>query len=137
MNLEEKIKYIKDLKNPLLDFVGFKFIEITMEQLIAEIEVDTHLHQPFGILHGGISVLIAESLASLGAFLNIPETHNAVGIEINANHIRQVKKDKVTAKSIPIHIGSKTQVWETIIVNSENKLVCVSRCTVAVIEKNH
>ena len=135
MNLTDKINFIQNLKSPLFDLLGCNFTEITKTKLTAQINVDSRLHQPFGILHGGISVTICESLASLGSYLNVDDDHAAVGIEINANHIRQVKTGIITAIAEPLNLGKKIHLWEIKITNSENKLVCVSRCTVAVIEK--
>ena len=99
--------------------------------------VDENTVQPFGFLHGGASVTLAETLASVGGWLNIiDENKTAVGVEINANHVRAVSKGgTVSGVSRPVHIGRQTQVWETKIYNQENdKLVCVSRCTLAVVD---
>lgn len=100
--------------------------------------VNENTIQPFGILHGGASVALAETLVSIGAWLNIDENKkSAVGIEINANHIRAVKKGgTVIGTGRPVHIGKQTQVWEAKIRTREtNKLVCISRCTLAIVNK--
>ncbi len=100
--------------------------------------VDHRTVQPMNILHGGASVALAESLGSIGSFLTVDHTKfHCVGMEINANHLRPVSSGFVYATAKPIHIGSKTQVWSIEIVNEQEKLVCISRITMAVIEKNN
>lgn len=114
-----------------INFTSFKADEVQ-----ATMPVDPNTVQPFGLLHGGASVSLAETLASIGAWLNIEDKNKtAVGVEINANHVRAVKKGgAVRGISAPIHMGRQTQVWETKIFNEDNdKLVCVSRCTLAII----
>ena len=96
--------------------------------------VDQRTKQPFGLLHGGASVALAESLASIGGWLNVDDSKFAVvGIEINANHIRAVKSGHVTGTAVPLHRGAKTQVWEIRIADERGRLVCISRCTLAVV----
>ena len=98
--------------------------------------VDKRTTQPFGLLHGGASVALSETLGSFGAELINNENDNIiVGVEINANHIKSVKEGFVYGKSKPIHIGNKTQVWQTKITNDSGKLICISRLTLAVLEK--
>lgn len=98
--------------------------------------VNTKTHQPWGILHGGASVVLAETLGSYAStFIVDTEKYAAVGLEINANHLRPVSDGEVTGICEPFHIGRKTHVWSIKIVNRENKLVCISRLTVAIIEK--
>ena len=98
--------------------------------------VDDRTVQPFRILHGGASVALAETLCSVGGWLNIPESKTAVGVEINANHHRSVREGgKVTAVATPLQIGRTMQVWETKINDERGKLVCSSRCTLAIIDK--
>lgn len=92
-------------------------------------------HQPFGVLHGGVSVVLAESVASIGAYLAAPEGHVAMGIEINANHIRAVREGTVTAVATPVHRGRSTHVWQVEIRGAQGKLVCVSRCTLAIVKQ--
>ena len=97
--------------------------------------VGPKVHQPFGILHGGASVVLAETVASIGASVNIDlGKQHAVGLEINANHIRAVHSGLVTGVATPIHKGRSTHVWYIEIRNDEGKLVCTSRCTLAIIE---
>lgn len=115
--------------------LGIEFIHVAKDKLIATMPVNENSVQPFGILHGGASVALAETLCSVGGwFLVDGEKNSVVGVEINANHIRSVKMGgKVTGTAKPIHIGRKIQVWECELKNQENKLVCVSRCTLAVV----
>ena len=116
--------------------LGIKFTKYTDNSLEATMPVNEKTHQPWGILHGGASVVLAETLGSYAStFLVDTEKYAAVGLEINANHLRSVSEGEVTGICEPFHIGRKTHVWNIRIVNSENKLVCISRLTVAIIEK--
>ena len=96
-------------------------------------QVDQRTHQPMGVLHGGASLVLAESAASTGANLACPAGMVAVGLEINANHIRPKTEGVVRATALPIHVGRTTQVWSVEIRDEGGKLVCVARCTLAVI----
>lgn len=117
--------------------IGIVFTTIGDDYLEAEMPVDNRTRQPFGLLHGGASVALAETLGSVAATCCVnPATHFCVGLEINANHLKGVRDGKVKGITRPIHIGKKTQVWEIRIVNQENELVCISRITMAVLEKN-
>jgi 1,4-dihydroxy-2-naphthoyl-CoA hydrolase len=110
----------------VLTHLGPDFLEGTMP-------VDHRTRQPQGLLHGGASVALAETLGSFGAFLTVdPEKHQVVGLEINANHIRSARSGHVRGTARPLHRGRSTQVWEIRIVDEEEKLVCISRLTVAV-----
>lgn len=95
--------------------------------------VEPKVHQPFGFLHGGASIALAETVASIGAFLAAPEGYSAFGLEINANHLRSVQSGKVTALATPLHSGRSTAVWSIEIRDEEGRLVCVSRCTLAIV----
>ena len=119
-----------------VEHLGIIITEVQDDALVATMPVDHRSRQPLGLLHGGASVLLAESVGSLAAnFVVDPEKAYCVGMEINANHLKAVKSGMVTATSKAIHLGKKTQVWETRILNDENQLICISRLTVAVIEK--
>jgi 1,4-dihydroxy-2-naphthoyl-CoA hydrolase len=123
-------------KNTLIEHLGIEYLEIGDDFLIARMPVDNRTRQPAGLLHGGASVALAETLGSVAAALCVnSEKKDIVGLEINANHIRPVKKGWVTGVTKPIHIGNTTQIWEIKICNELDKLVCVSRLTVAVISK--
>jgi uncharacterized protein (TIGR00369 family) len=117
------------------DALGIEFTSFKKQEVKATMPVNENNVQPFGLLHGGASVSLAETLASVGGWLNITEeSKTAVGVEINANHLRSVKKgEHVSGIASPMHIGRQTQVWVTKIYNPNDKLVCVSRCTLAVV----
>ncbi|MFB6356225.1 MAG: PaaI family thioesterase [bacterium] len=118
-------------KGKLSEQLGIELGEVSADRVIAHIDVDESHHQPYGIMHGGVSLVLAESVASIGANVAAPEGKQAVGLEINANHIRKVRNDTLTAEAEPIHRGSSTQVWSIEITNSDGEIVCESRCTVS------
>lgn len=122
-------------KNTLPGHIGIEFTELGEDFLIARMPVDSRTHQPFGILHGGASVVLAETIGSLASMLCLenPEQQKAVGLEINANHLRAVKTGWVYGKVTPIHVGAKTHVWDIKITNEENKPVCICRLTTMII----
>lgn len=133
---------IKEIKkfydNTLLTAIGIEITEITDHTLIGEMPVNEKTVQPNRILHGGASVALAESLGSIASYLILdPNKYNCVGLEINANHLRSVPEgdSSVIGTATPLHIGRKTHVWEVKIKNNKNKLICVSRLTVAIIPK--
>jgi uncharacterized protein (TIGR00369 family) len=114
--------------------LGIEFLEATRERVVATMRVEPRTHQPFGLLHGGASVALAETVASVGAWLHIdPEREAAVGLEINANHLRGVREGLVTATATPLHAGRTTHVWDVRIADESGRPVCVSRCTVAIV----
>lgn len=118
----------------LMETLGIVVDEATATRVVARMEVTPRLHQPHGVLHGGASVALAETVASIGASLT-PEgsLRRAVGLEINANHVRSVSKGTVTAVGTPLHQGRSTEVWSIELRDEEDRLVCVSRCTVALL----
>ncbi len=123
-------------RNHMGAYIGIEFTELGPDFLKATMPVDERTHQPAGILHGGASVVLAETLGSVASFMLIDaDKYLAVGLEINANHIRPVKSGKVTGICSPIHIGGKTHVWDIKIYDDRGKLNCISRLTVAVIPK--
>lgn len=116
--------------------LGIQFTEITDDSIAASMPVDERTRQPFGILHGGASVVLAESLGSIASNLVIGlGDYVGVGLEVNANHIRPVKDGEVTGVCKPIHLGSKTHVWEIKIYDKRGKMNCISRLTVAIVPK--
>jgi 1,4-dihydroxy-2-naphthoyl-CoA hydrolase len=118
----------------LAERLGIRFIELTPQRVVATMPVDEHTRQPFGILHGGASLALAETVASVAACLNVDLTkQHTVGMEINANHLRAKADGTVTGTATPVHIGRTTQVWDVRIVDERGKPVCVSRCTIAVV----
>ena len=114
--------------------LGVEFVELAPGRVVATMPVDGRHHQPFGYLHGGVSVVLAESVASVGGFLNCPPGKAAFGAEISASHVRPKKSGTLTAVGTPEHVGRKSQVWGIRITDEDEKLVCVSRCTVAVVD---
>ena len=121
--------------NSMGEHLGIEFVEVAKTFISARMPVDHRTCQPFGILHGGASVALAETLGSVASFLVIddPTKQQAVGLEINANHIRSVSSGWVYATAIPLHLGRTTHIWDIKITNEEEKLVCVVRFTVAII----
>lgn len=113
------------------ELLGIDYEEMSKDRVVATMPVDERHHQPFGILHGGVSVVLAESVASIGAHLNAGEGRTAVGLEINANHVRPKRDGLLRAVATPVHIGNRTSVWEVRITDEREKLVCISRCTLA------
>jgi uncharacterized protein (TIGR00369 family) len=118
----------------LIGLLGIEFLEVGDNYLIARMPVDDRTRQPVGVLHGGASVTLAETLASWAATFTVDRDQaTCVGMEINANHIRPVTSGWVTGVANPIALGRRNQVWEIRITDDDGKLVCVSRCTMAVI----
>jgi len=118
----------------MIENLGIEFTELTDDSLIGRMPVDHRTHQPAHVLHGGASVALAETLASWAAtFVVDPEKFHCVGMEINANHLRPVADGWVRGEAKPIALGRTTQVWEIRITNEDGKLVCISRCTMAVL----
>lgn len=121
----------------MVGHLGIEFTEIGEDYLKARMPVDHRTTQPLGLLHGGASVTLAESLGSTGAFLCInPEEKIVVGLEINANHIRGKRGGQVEGIARPVHIGNSTQVWEVRIVDEAGDLICISRLTLAILDRN-
>ena len=125
----------KATKN-LADALGMELTELTPERVVATMPVDERTRQPFGLLHGGASVALAETVASLGGAMNVDlEKFSVVGVEINANHLRGKRDGVVTGTGTPIHVGRTTQVWEVRIVDEAQRPICVSRSTLAVVPR--
>jgi len=122
--------------NTLVEHLSIEFTEIGHDYIKASMPVDQRTHQPMGLLHGGASVALAETIGSTGAVLASPEGYAGVGLEINANHIRSVRSGHVHATAKPLHIGRTTHVWSIEIVDDEGKMVCVSRLTMAIIKSS-
>jgi len=121
----------------LASTLGIELRELTPQRVIATMPVDDRTRQPFGILHGGASVALAETIASLGGAVNVDlDRFVVVGVEINANHLRAKKDGVVTGTGTPIHVGRSTQVWEVRIVDENDRPICVSRCTLAVVPRD-
>jgi 1,4-dihydroxy-2-naphthoyl-CoA hydrolase len=120
----------------MAECIGIQFTGIGEDFLEARMPVDQRTVQPFGLLHGGASVALAETLGSVAATCCVDESRQfCVGLEINANHIRSAREGYVKGVTKPVHIGNKTQVWEIRIVNDQEELICISRITLAVLDK--
>jgi 1,4-dihydroxy-2-naphthoyl-CoA hydrolase len=123
-------------KGTMTEHLGFEWVEIGNNFLKAKMPVDHRTIQPYGLLHGGASCVLAETIGSVASHLVIdPSEFYCVGIEINANHIRSAKEGFVYGTCSPLHIGSSTHVWDIRITNEEGKLICISRLTVAIMKK--
>ena len=126
---------MKDYESTLMGTLGIDIIEAEKGRVVATMPVDHRTHQPMGLLHGGASVALAETVASMGGFLLVDSENEAVvGLEINANHVKSKREGIVTAKGTILHRGKKTQIWEIRITDEEDELICISRCTLAVIQ---
>jgi 1,4-dihydroxy-2-naphthoyl-CoA hydrolase len=136
-NKNAGLKDIVSLGNgTMTEHLGVEWVEVGDNFLSARMPVDHRTIQPYGLLHGGASCVLAETLGSVASYLVIDSTkYICVGIEINANHIRSVRNGFVYGKCTPLHIGSFTHVWDIRITNEEEKLICISRLTVAVMKK--
>lgn len=114
--------------------LGVEFVELEPEKVVATMPVDARHLQPLGYLHGGASVVLAETVASVGGWLNCPEGKGAFGSEISASHLRPKRDGTLTATATPLHRGRGSQVWQIHIADEEGRPVCVSRCTLAVVD---
>ena len=137
MNKQEKIQRVNDsLQNTMTSTIGIEITDIEDDFICGKMPVDERTIQPFGLLHGGASVALAETLGSIAGGIKVyPNNETVVGIEINANHIKSARDGWVYGKATPIRIGKKIQVWNTEISNDSGNLIRVSRLTLAVIPK--
>ena len=113
--------------------LGIEFLEVGDDFIRARVPVDERTRQPYGLLHGGVSVVLAETLGSCGAAFAAPEGHRTVGLDINANHLKGTTSGWVTGITRPVHIGRSTQVWAIELTNDAGDLTCVSRITMAML----
>jgi 1,4-dihydroxy-2-naphthoyl-CoA hydrolase len=124
-------------KNTLVEHLGITFTNIGENFIEARMPVDDRTRQPLGLLHGGASVALAETLGSVAATLCVDSNKFCVGLEVNANHIKAARSGIVNGIAKPVHVGKQTQVWEIRISNEAGELVCISRITMAVLEKKN
>ena len=122
--------------NSAVTHLGIEFLEVGDDFIRARVPVDERTRQPYGLLHGGVSVVLAETLGSCGAAFSCPDGHRAVGLDINANHLKGATSCWVTGIARPVHIGRTTQVWQIDLHNDADELTCVSRITMAVLAPN-
>ena len=137
MNVKEKLKDINEsIQNTIISYIGIEITDIEDEIVSGKMPVDVRTVQSFGILHGGASVVLAESLGSIAGSMKVDSNNEVVmGIEINANHLKAVHKGWVYGKASPVNIDNNIQVWEIQITNDSNELICISRLTLAVVKK--
>ncbi len=121
-------------KDCIVGHLGIKFLKRGDDFLKASMPVDKRTIQPLGILHGGASVVLAETLGSAASYMSLDESRYSVGLEVNANHIKSVSSGIVTGIARPVHLGNSTQVWDITIKNEDDKLICLSRLTMAVLK---
>jgi uncharacterized protein (TIGR00369 family) len=120
-------------ENTILEALGIRSVEQTPDRVVMEMDVGPRVHQPMGLLHGGASAVLAESAASVGAYLNCdPETQFTVGTDLNISHLRAKSSGTVTATALPVRKGRSLQVWTIDLVDEDGKAVAIARCTVAV-----
>lgn len=122
-------------RGSMVSHVDIRCTEIGSDFVKATMPVDERTRQPYGLLHGGASMVLAESLASIAGTLAVREDQMVVGVEINGNHVRQARSGVVTGSATPVHLGGRIHVWQVEIHDEEGRLVCVSRVTLAVLEK--
>ncbi len=115
------------------EHLGLEFLEVGDDFIRARVPVDKRTRQPYGLLHGGVSVVLAETIGSCGAHYSCPQDHRAVGLDINANHLKSATSGWVTGTARPVHIGKSTQVWQIDMHNDAGELTCVSRITMAIL----
>jgi uncharacterized protein (TIGR00369 family) len=115
------------------DLLHVEFLEAGPERVVLRIPVDWRVHQPYGILHGGVSALLAESAASFGAALAAEPGRNVVGIELNASHLRSVRDGHLTAEATPVRVGRTLQVWRISLTDDDGRAICEARCTMSVL----
>ena len=139
-NVEDEWAFAEQIrsrnKHTLINELDIQYLELTPDRVVMNMPVGPKTWQPAGILHGGASVALAETAATIATAINIdPNQFQPVGMEINANHIRSKMEGVVTAIAIPFHKGRTTMVWDIKITDEDEKLICISRCTIAVIRK--
>ncbi len=127
---------LPNFENTLMATLGIEFLVMEPDRVVMRMPVTPKVHQPYGMLHGGASVALAETAASFGTALNIdPQKSIAVGREISASHLRSVREGHVTATAVPLHKGRTGIVWDIQIKDDEGRLTCVSRCLVAIADR--
>jgi uncharacterized protein (TIGR00369 family) len=115
------------------ELLDVEMVEAGPERVVLRLPVNWKVHQPYGILHGGVSALLAESAASMGAAINAGPERKVVGIELNASHLRSVRQGHLTATATPIRAGRTVQVWAISLTDDEGRAICAARCTMAVL----
>ena len=136
MEKEIKMADLRNFKGTVMELLGIEQQEVTREKIVLSMPVTPKTHHPWGSLHGGVSVVLAETAATMGATMNIDqEKQLAVGLEINASHIRPKRDGTITATATPVHIGRAISIWDIRITDEKESLICTSRCTLSIVEK--
>jgi uncharacterized protein (TIGR00369 family) len=117
------------------DLLDIEVLEAGPERVVMRLPVDWRVHQPFGLLHGGVSALLAESAASLGGALAAGPGHSVVGIELSASHLRGLRDGHLTAEATPVRVGRTLQVWRIVLTDDGGRAICESRCSLAVLDR--
>lgn len=126
---------LKNFQGTVMEALGIEHREVSKDRIVLTMPVTSKTHQPMGSLHGGVSVVLAETAATMGAWMNIDQEKQAVmGIEISASHIRGKRDGTVTATATPLHLGQSTSIWDIRITDEKDRLICSSRCTLAVVD---
>ncbi len=124
------------IEGTLIDLLEIKVSEMAKDRVVVTMPVTPKTHQPMGLMHGGVSLVLAETAASVGAWMNVDQTRQrVVGMEINANHLRAKREGMLTATATPLYAGRTTMVWEVRITDEKDLLICASRCTLAVVDR--
>jgi len=118
----------------VIGLLGIETVEATAERVVLRLPVTWKTHQPYGILHGGVSALLAESAASFGGALSVPAEKIVVGVELNASHLRSLRSGTLTATAVPVRKGRTLQVWDIDLTDGEGRAICRARCTLAVLD---
>jgi 1,4-dihydroxy-2-naphthoyl-CoA hydrolase len=128
--------YVEQLSqgNDLHALLGVKIVEASGDKVVLQVEVGPKVHQPYGLLHGGVSALLAESAASFGAGIDVRPDHIVVGTELNCSHLRSMSSGVLTAIATPVRKGRRVQVWAVDLTDQEGRQICVARCTLQVLE---
>jgi len=121
-------------RDTMVEYLGMEIVDIGEDYVTATMPVDHRTRQPYGLLHGGASVALAETVGSFAAHMTLDPGYRCVGLEINANHLRSKTEGMVTGTARPIHIGHSTQIWDIRIADEADRLICVSRLTLAVLK---
>lgn len=124
---------IPSMETGIHKLLGVEAVELTPERVVLRLAVDSRVHQPMGLLHGGVSALLAESAASMGAAISVGPEQRVAGVELNASHLRIMRRGVLTATATPIRKGRSLQVWEVDLTDQDGRGICRSRCTVAVV----
>ncbi len=134
--MTDQSEFLKSIlqKQTVHETLGINVEYYDNDKVVLSLEVGPKVHQPMGLLHGGVSCVLAESAASFGAALNLLPEKSAVGIELNASHLKSVTSGKIVATATPVRKGKKIHVWGIEIVDENDNLICISRCTLAVVD---